>query len=225
MTSAQVSELSALEERALPLFFGPRLAEGRALFGWFHPAPEGSAPPRAVVLCPPLGYEGICAYPTLRTFAERIAAAGVPVLRLDYDGTGDSSGVDEDGGRLRAWKDSIGAAIEELRALSGVTEVALFGVRTGATLAALAAAEHDDVDRLILWNACTSGRAYLREQRAFRLLAEQHGELQARPKAEGDASDESGGFVFTAETRTELSEINLLKLTKRPAAKVLVIAR
>lgn len=226
MTSPAAASFSALDERTRPVFFGPRAAEGRALFGWFH-TPSGEARParRAVVLCAPLGYEAICAYPALRTMAERLAAAGFPVLRFDYDGTGDSAGSDEDPGRVRAWLDSIGAAIDEVRTLSGVDEVCLFGVRMGATLALLAASERGDVDRLVLWNAVTSGRAYVRELKAFRRLAEQNGELTARPKPEGDTSEESGGFLINGETVAKLGEINLLKLAKRPAEKVLVIAR
>jgi alpha-beta hydrolase superfamily lysophospholipase len=216
---------SALDATTRPIFFGPRAEAGRALFGWFHPARGGREPRRAVVLCPPLGYEAICAYPALRTFAERLAAAGFPVLRFDYDGAGDSAGSDADPDRVRAWVDSIGAAIDEARALSGADEVCLLGVRMGATLALLAATERGDVDRLVLWNACPSGKAYVRELKAFRRLAEQNGELTARPRPEGDASEESGGFLLAAETMARLGEINLLKLTERPAAKVLVIAR
>ncbi len=215
----------ALDESARPIFFGSRASEGHALFGWYHPpiAKKGSG--RAVVLCPPLGYEGICAFPALRMFAERLSQAGFAVLRFDYDGTGDSGGVDSDPGRVRAWIDSVSDAVSEVRALSGASEVCLFGVRMGATLALVAASERGDVDRLVLWNPCPTGRAYVREMRAFRIFAEQSGELASRPRAEGDASDESGGFLLTKDTLESLKSLDPAKLTKRAAPSILILGR
>ncbi len=215
---------SALDERVRAFYFGAGDAE-RALFGWYHPPAAGREPRCAVVVCPPLGYEGICAYPALRTFAERLAAAGHPVLRFDFDGTGDSGGTDADPDRVSAWQASVGRAIEEVRALGGVSEVCLFGVRMGATLALLAAAERGDVERLVLFCPCTSGKAYVRELKAFRMLAEQSGELTARPRAEGDTSEESGGFLLTGDTVEALKRVDATKLTKRPAPHVLLVTR
>ena len=216
---------SALDERTRPIYFGSREGEGRALFGWYHPANPKRARRRAIVLCPPLGYEGICAYPALRTLAERLSVAGYPVMRFDFDGTGDSGGLDSDPGRVRAWIESVGEAAAELRALSGVNELCLFGVRMGATLALTAAAERGDIERLVLWNPCASGKAYVREMKLFRLFAEQTGELAARPKPEGDASEESAGFLFSEETLKDLKALDTAKLTKRAAGHVLVIGR
>ncbi len=169
------------------MYFGPHDAEGRSLFGWYHPAVGKRPKARAVVLCPPLG---------------------------------DSGGLDSDGGRVRvrAWIDSVGDAVNELRALSGLSDVCLFGVRLGATLAATSAAERGDIQRLVQWNSCPTGKAYVREMKAFRLFAEQTGELAARPRAEGDASEESGGFLITEETIKDLKALDALKLTRRAAA-------
>jgi pimeloyl-ACP methyl ester carboxylesterase len=107
-------------------------------FGWFHPA---SSPKRGVgvVLCRPIGYESICAYGAYTQLAEALASTGFDVLRFDYHGTGDSAGDDTDPERVEAWTDSIISAVQELKRLSGVSELALFGVRMGATLAAQAA--------------------------------------------------------------------------------------
>ena len=66
--------------------------------------------------------------------------AGYPALRFDYHGTGDASGSDDDPGRLAAWLDSVRCAIHELQALSGQVRVVLYGVRFGASLAAVAGA-------------------------------------------------------------------------------------
>lgn len=213
-----------LDEKVRPLYFGPETEDGGALFGIYHP-PKGNPRGRAILICPPLGYEGICAYPALRIMAERLAATGFPVLRFDYEGTGDSAGLDGDPGRVKAWVASVGHAITELRALSGASEVCIFGVRMGATLALKAAAERGDVERLVLWNPCASGRAYARELRAFRLFAEQTGELAALKKAEDDKSDESGGFLFTEETLKDLKTLDAAKIDARAAESILVIGR
>jgi len=215
----------ALDDRTRPLFFGP---ESRALFGWYHPpAPDRAAAAgrRAIVLCPPLGYEAICAHPALRTFAERLAAAGHPVLRFDYDGTGDAAGLDTDPGRVRAWIEGVGHAVTEIRALSGAREVCLLGTRMGGTLALAAASARADVEQLVLFNPCPTGKAYVREMKAFRMFAEQSGELAARPKVEGDESEESGGFLFTKETLAELKALDGTKLALRASTAALVIGR
>lgn len=215
----------ALDKKAKAFFFGPKRDDGGALFGWYHPPKGNAAGGRAVVLCPPLGYEGICAYPALRIFAERLAAAGHPVLRFDYEGTGDSGGLDSDPARVRAWTESVIHAVDEVRALSGASEVCLFGIRMGATLAATAAAERGDIDRVVLWNPCPTGRAYAREAKMFRQFAEQTGELTARPKAEGDTNEESGGFLLTSDTLDGLKKLDLVKLERKVANSVLVIGR
>ena len=61
-------------------------------FGWLHPA----AGNRGVVLCAPHGYEELCVHRQWASLAERLAAAGLPTLRFDYRGTGNSVGDDEE---------------------------------------------------------------------------------------------------------------------------------
>ncbi|MBX3231222.1 MAG: GNAT family N-acetyltransferase [Labilithrix sp.] len=211
-----------LDDSVRPFFFGK---EPRSLFGWYHPSRATISQRRAVVIAPPLGYENICAYPAMRAMAERLSDAGYPVLRFDYDGTGDSGGADADPGRVRAWIDSVGDAIDQARALSGLDEVCLFGIRMGATIAAAAAAERGDVERLVLWNPCATGRAYAREMKMFRQYAESTGELQTRPNALADGDEESGGFLLTKETLADLKKLDLAKIDKRPAGRVLVLGR
>jgi len=66
--------------------------EGGALFFWHHSPPASVRRGGAIVVCPPIGYEYMSAYPTVRILAERLAALGFDVLRIDYDGTGNSTG-------------------------------------------------------------------------------------------------------------------------------------
>jgi alpha-beta hydrolase superfamily lysophospholipase len=211
---------------AVPLVFGPA---GRSLFGMYHPAAAaaGVTPAvrrSAVVLCNPLGYEAICSYRAYCHLAERLAAAGFPVLRFDYHGTGDSSGQDGDAERVRAWLDSIAAAVGELRTRSGRRDVSLFGVRVGATLAAAAAVELGAVANLVLWAPCPTGRGYVREMRAAHLI-KQNGTHPSPHPGDVDGDLEASGYLLTRSTIEELSKLDLAGLPAPLAERVLVLAR
>jgi pimeloyl-ACP methyl ester carboxylesterase len=195
-----------------PVVFGPR---GRQLLGIHHAPVVGEAVGAGVVLCNPLGYEAMCVHRTYRHLARRLAAAGFDVLRFDYHGTGDSAGRSDEPDRVRAWLDSVRAAVDELRALSGVKSVDLFGVRLGATLAALAAGERADVRGLVLWAPVVSGRTHAREIRALRLL----GPGSGQPSAATDAGDLRGHAL------EEISFLSLLTSRHRPAERALVLRR
>jgi alpha-beta hydrolase superfamily lysophospholipase len=174
-----------------------------------------------VVLCNPFGYEAMSIHRTYRHLAERLAAAGYPALRFDYDGTGDSAGQFGDPGRVRAALASIKAAIALMRARAGVRRIALFGVRLGASLATLAALADGDVEALVSWAPIVSGRAHVRELRAYRMLKD-----SKTPKApRADGGEEVGGYLYTADTLAELSAIDLLALEGRIASRVLVLPR
>ena len=149
--------------RAEPTFFGP---QEHPLFGWLH-RPDTPIGDLGLVICNPFGHEAQSIHRSLRHFAEASAAVGTPVLRFDYEGTGDSCGDENDSARLAAWTQSVHRAVEALREATGVTRVALLGVRLGALLAGLAAAERDDVDGLVLIAPVVAGKAWLREMRAL----------------------------------------------------------
>ena len=53
---------------ATPLWFGPA---DRPLFGWLH-VPDDGVVRGGAVLCPPVGYEAICAHRTFRVVAEEL---------------------------------------------------------------------------------------------------------------------------------------------------------
>src|ERR1700689_2827975 len=112
---------------ATPVWFGP---EGRPIFGWVH-APANSQARAGVLICPPLADEPQQTYATLRLLAGDLADREFCVLRMDYDGTGDSAGGERDPHRLAAWLSSVEEGIAYLRGI-GLTSVTLVGIRVGA---------------------------------------------------------------------------------------------
>ncbi len=207
-----------------PIYFGP---PARRLFGWYHAPAPAAARNRAVVLCAPLGHEALHAHAAYRYLAEELAAAGFAALRFDYDGTGDSAGGDDDEDRVGHWLESIGQAADTLRRCSAAEAVSLFGVRMGATLAAVAAAERGDITELLLWAPCRSGRLW---QREMRVLQAARGPQQAR-EGTGDEDDpaeegeEAGGFVYSRSTEEALGKMNAAALIRKPADAVLLVGR
>ena len=205
---------------AAPLFFdGPDEA---SLFGWLHRPVAGAAPAFGLVLCNPFGFESLSAHRGLRCVAEAAAAAGCPALRFDYAGTGDSQGDDFDPEPVARWVRSVHAAIETLKAATGVSRVCLFGVRLGATLATLAALERSDVAGLALMAPVLRGRAYLRE---LTMLTETGAGRAAGVPVGPDGMVESGGFLLTRDAAAALSAIDLRSLPHAPAPRVLLIER
>ncbi|AWJ82595.1 hypothetical protein TSH58p_00935 (plasmid) [Azospirillum sp. TSH58] len=193
----------------------PILFEG--CFGWLHPA--GGR--RGVVLCAPYGGEALATHRAWRGFAGALAAAGMPVLRFDYPGTGNSAGEEGDPARLEAWLGGIRAAAAHLRAVAGVEEVALVGLRLGALLAA-AAAREVGADSLVLLSPFPSGRAFLQELRAVALLAERPANA---PSAVGPEGIDSAGFRLAPETVEALRALDLARMTEAPARRVLILDR
>jgi exosortase A-associated hydrolase 1 len=82
--------------------------------------------------------------------ARDLAAGGVPVMRFDYRGMGDSEGELRD---FAAVDDDLRAAVDHfLASVPGMTEVALWGLCDGATAAGMYAAGDRRVTGLALLN-------------------------------------------------------------------------
>ena len=206
---------------ATPFFFG---AASRSLFGWYH-APAAPRRDVGVVVCNPIGDDYVRAHRPLRHLAERLAGAGLAVLRFDFHGTGDSSGDEHDPGRVAAWLDDVSLAVDELRRRSGCARVCLAGLRLGATLATLAAARRGDIDALALWSPYGDGAGFVTEatrlHKMHRML--EPGSFALEPDDWDAGGQEALGFLLTDATVAELRQLDLSRLETRPASRALIL--
>jgi pimeloyl-ACP methyl ester carboxylesterase len=203
---------------ARPLYLG---TQPDAVFGFFHAVDPGAERDTAVLICPPFGWDDVCSYRGRMRWAEHLAAAGHPTLRIDLPGTGDSAGSPRDPDRLGAWRDAIAGAAAWLRAETPCARVAVIGMGMGGFAACVAAAEGAAIDDLILWGVPARGRTMLRELRAFAAL--KAGEFpdpdaeEPPPLPEGYL--EVAGYVITAETAAALEGADLSELPFPDAAR------
>ncbi|MHC4376937.1 MAG: phosphopantetheine-binding protein [Planctomycetota bacterium] len=137
-----------------PLFFE---AGGHRLYGALT-RPGTPTGDRGVLLLPPMGHEGWIVQRAYRELGLRLAARGVPALRFDLLGTGDSEG-DLWSARWNDWTESVAPAADTLRRQAGVSQVSAVGLRLGAALAVEAESVFDD---LVLWDPVLHGAPFVR---------------------------------------------------------------
>ncbi|MDE1182614.1 alpha/beta fold hydrolase [Paraburkholderia sp.] len=191
-------------------------------FGWLH-RPSHHRSDVGVVLCNPFGYDALGVHGGWRDLAESLAAGGMPALRFDYPGTGDSSGNEEDPDRFRAWLDSVKAAAAYLRAQTGVTRLTLCGVRLGATFAALAAEEIEGIDSIVLLAPVLSGKNYVRElEMQHQAWRSSRNGIEDGPREHHEGAIGAYGFRMYPDTIEQLKAVDLERRAERPAPRVLI---
>jgi alpha-beta hydrolase superfamily lysophospholipase len=206
-----------------PLYF---LSGNHQLFAWLHWPTEAQRVDMGLVICKPFGYEATCAHRGMRVFAETAAGLGMPVLRFDYLGTGDSADGDPASDQIGPWLEDVAAAVGELRRRTGVKRVCLLGFRLGALLATAAATGGTRADALILVAPVLVGRRYLRELRTMALAgAGAANASSADTQAAGAGSLEVSGYVLSAATITKLSQTDVSSPVAAPADEILIIDR
>lgn len=180
------------------------------VFGLLHTPAADARRDTAVLVCPPFGWEDVCSYRSRRDWAEQLAQAGYPTLRIDLPGTGDSSGSFDDRGLLAAWIGAVDSASSWLRAATDSVSVAAIGIGLGGLLAYAAIAEGALLDELILWAVPSRGSAFIRELRAFgRMESSKFAARGESPKTLPEGYTGAGGFVLSAETTRALDELDL----------------
>jgi len=140
------------------------------LFGMLH-APSAPGSSLAYVMSHPFGEEKLWSHRVFVVFARTLAARGIPVLRFDYTGAGDSAG-ETASTSVDTYLDDLGAAVEALVArVPAATRVGLVGLRFGASLAAQFAERARLTQKfpvvlggpLALWDPILDGESYIQE--------------------------------------------------------------
>lgn len=164
----------------------------------------------------------------VRRLACELAEAGIPALRFDYRGTGDSLGSETDPDQVKAWLAGVRKAVKWLREEAGITEIALVGFRVGGLLAAQVAEQCGDIVALVLVGPVMSGTSYLREAAALNAFVPKFAAGQARQALFPDTDKgglEVAGFTLTPATIRDLEGLDLRSLKRRPAPRILVLGR
>jgi pimeloyl-ACP methyl ester carboxylesterase len=213
-----------------PLYFP---SGDHTLFGWLHQPVAESKASVGLVICKPFGYEALCSHRSVRAFASAAASVGLPSLRFDYAGTGDSADIDPRADQLDLWTRDVVAAANELKRRTAVDKVYLLGIRLGALLATLAAPRcGPGIKGLILVAPLINGPRYLRELRTAQLASSVESEPPQLPAgqadeaaAESSAPMEVSGYSLAAATVSALMRIDLMSHEAPPVSEMLVIDR
>ena len=143
------------------------------LFGWLHEPVGGHTANVGLVICKPFGYEVMCSHTSLRAFADSAAKMGVPALRFDYCGTGDSADIDPQADQLQVWTKDV--ACGDRRTSATHRRRARLPIRTSAwerCSRCWPQASQNPYPRSFSSRPVISGRRYLRELRMTQLAAQ-----------------------------------------------------
>jgi len=181
-------------------------------------------PAAAIVVCAPLLEERKASHRVLVETARALAAEGVAVLRFDYRGCGDSPGEFPDFA-FDSWLADIAAARAYLTGQFPNVTVGLFGLRLGASLAALAAPAF-----LLLWEPVVSGKAYVNQLFRQMLVKEMmtygkgtRSRADVIATLEGGGEIDADGFALTSQLYRDVSGIDLADAPPSPAGPVFML--
>lgn len=183
-------------------------APSRRLYAALHGVP--GAPTTGAVLVPPLLHE----LPRSRRFitevASELAGLGLPTLRFDFHGTGDSAGTGEDLDLSSMHRD-LEAAVAALRQRTSIKRLALVAWRGGALAVHGWLERGGDADLVVLWEPIIDGAAWLRE-----LVESDARERALRPppragvaRSTDPADGQLMGFPAPSRLRVELGEARI----------------
>lgn len=216
----QLEDAVDIQDDVFPFYFGTHPCR---LYGCYHKPQVTRDNTAAVILCQAIGQEYLQTHRVIYQLALLLSGAGFHVLRFDYSGCGDSEGEFEKGS-IDRWAGDIHTAVVEIMQRCAQKRVYLIGLRMGATLAAKAASDCNQVAGVILWEPIVCGDRYLQE-----LIDSQSDYLKYFPDqigrdVESLMTEEIFGFPMTSRLRSELTAINSDNIKLPSGIRVLVIS-
>jgi pimeloyl-ACP methyl ester carboxylesterase len=174
-----------------------------------HTPPSAGRTRLAALLLPAFGWDNECSYRRRREWATQLAESGITAARFDFPGTESSAGSPLAPGRVDSWVSATTAAAHWLQEQSGCERLTAVGIGLGGLIAYQALVQEAPIDDLVLWGVRASGRAYVRELRAYAAVTAQNGGPEPdRP----DGALSIGGHMMGPEVAAGLSSIDLAKL-------------
>ncbi|MBW3549724.1 MAG: hypothetical protein KY442_02540 [Proteobacteria bacterium] len=189
-----------------PMWLDP---DARCLYAALHGVPASAS--TGVVFAPPLLHEQPRSRRFLTEAAARLAALGLPCLRFDFFGTGDSDGSGDqlDFVSMRA---DLELATAALRARTGVERVVVLAWR-GAVLPVMDwLSESSQVDLVVMWEPIVDGADWLGELEQVD-AAERATRPRPRPGVPRSAPADDGqlmGFAVSQRFRRDLTSARLV---------------
>lgn len=137
-----------------PLWIGD---DSRQLYAALHPAAQARV---GILMAPPLLHEQPRSRRVLAEIASYVAELGLPCLRFDWFGTGDSTGtgMQHDVAAMHA---DLAVAAQALRVQSAVERVVVLAWRGAALATCTWGGARDGVAALALWEPIVDGAAWL----------------------------------------------------------------
>lgn len=204
-----------------PFWLGP---SSRRLYAALHAAPGAAS--TGVVLVPPLLHE----LPRSRRFitevAGELAGLGLPTLRFDFHGTGDSGGSGEDLD-LASMQRDIEWAVAALRERTQVRRVVLVAWRGGALALRGWLESGGSADLVLLWEPIVDGAAWVQElvESDARERALRPPPRAGVPRTTDPADGQLMGFPAPPRLRADLGKTRLDKGMHRDDVPVWAIVR
>ena len=186
-----------------PFYFG---RSNNLLFGIIHNSKTKDIKKYGIVFCYPIGQEYIRSHRAFLLLANELSNSGVPSLRFDYSGYGDSNGACAEIS-LNTLLANIHTAVNELKQRTKVNKIVLVGARFGGTLCYLYSMKNP-VDGIVLWNSIFDGKKYIEatETNYKKWLT---GSFAKHKK--NNAFFEAFGFPYSKQFISEIKNVNLFQ--------------
>ena len=204
-----------------PNWLGP---PSRGLYSALHHATSPAS--IGVVLVPPLLHEQPRSRRFVAEVASQLAESGLPCLRFDFHGTGDSPGRGDEVD-FASMAGDLKVATAALRSHTGVEQVVLLAWRGAALLAQPWLQQGRQGDRVVLWEPIMDGASWLRDlQRSD--AHERASRPRPRPGVPRTNLQDDGqlmGFAASPRLRQDLAEARVVQADPSQTASTWAVVR